>query len=281
MTDQLREALAGASPVFAPLCLDPLTARLAERCGFRFGYLSGGALGYSYAVSEALLTLSELVDVTRRLTLRSELGIIVDGGVGFGDAVHVARTVWEIEQAGACAIELEDQVAPKRVSHHRGIEHLVDTAVMCAKIEQAVAARKSDHFLIIARTGAVKNESFDAALARLADYRRAGADVLMLMPEDEEQMRVARSALDAPLSTITSLDARSKEDWAALGWNLIIDPFTAQVLAFDAVREAYGRFQRTGETGADLTRIFQTYRQLPEVAGLEALYAIEDVTTER
>lgn len=281
MADQLKEALAGATPVFAPLCLDPLTARLAQRCGFRFGYLSGGALGYSYAVSEALLTLGELVDVTRRLTLRSDLGIIVDGGVGFGDAVHVARAVWEFEQAGAVAIELEDQVAPKRVSHHRGIEHLVDTAVMCGKIEQAVAARKSDHFLIIARTGAVKNESFEAALARLADYRKAGADVLMLMPEDEEQMRVARSALDAPLSTITSLDARSKEDWTALGWNLIIDPFTAQVLAFDAVREAYGRFQRTGATGADLTRIFQTYRQLPEVAGLDALYAIEDLTTEK
>ncbi|MGE0623762.1 MAG: oxaloacetate decarboxylase [Pseudomonadales bacterium] len=281
MATGLSDVLAGKAPVFAPLCLDPLTARMAHRCGFRFGYLSGGALGYSYAVSEALLTLSELVDVTRRLTLRSELGIIVDGGVGFGDAVHVARAVWEFEQAGAVAIELEDQVAPKRVSHHRGIEHLVETATMCAKIEQAVAARRSDQFLIIARTGAVKNESFEAALARLTAYRNAGADVLMLMPEGEAQLRQARAELDAPLATITSLDARPPATWAELGWNLIIDPFTAQVLAYDAVRDAYERFQQSGRTGADMAGVFRTYRELPGVAGLDAFYAIEDVTTER
>ncbi|MGD8418360.1 MAG: isocitrate lyase/PEP mutase family protein, partial [Pseudomonadales bacterium] len=252
MESNLALALAGPDPVFAPLCLDPLTARLAEGAGFAFGYLSGGALGYSYAVSEALLTLTELVEVTRRLALRSDLGIIVDGGVGFGDPVHVARAIWELEQAGAAAIEIEDQVAPKRVSHHRGVEHLVDTETMCWKIEQAVAARTSAEFLIIARTGAVRNESFAAALERLQAYRAAGADVLMLMPEDEAQMREARAALDAPLATITSLDARPAADWAALGWNLVIDPFTAQVLAVEAIRGAYERFQASGSTGADL-----------------------------
>ena len=142
MTKNLSIALGEREPVFAPLCLEPLTARVTEQAGFQFGYLSGGALGFSYAVSEALLTMTELVDVTRRITQRSNLGIIVDSGVGFGDAVHVARAIWEFEAAGACAIELEDQVAPKRVSHHRGIEHLVETAVMTEKIEQAVAITK-------------------------------------------------------------------------------------------------------------------------------------------
>ena len=280
MNTHLAEVIAGPEPIFAPLCLDPLTARLAHGCGFRFGYLSGGALGYSYAVSEALLTLTELADVTRRLTLRSTLGIIVDGGVGFGDPVHVARAIWEIESAGASAIELEDQVAPKRVSHHRGIEHLVAPAVMMAKIEHAAAARRDERFLIIARTGAVKNESFEAALKRLSDYRRAGADVLMLMPEDAEQMRRARDVLDAPLATIASLDARPREEWMALGWNLIIDPFTAQVLAYDVVRQAYRQFMTSGRTGLDPKRLFDIYRELPEAAGLSELYAIEDRTTE-
>lgn len=280
MHQTLAQALIAPTPVFAPLCLDPLTARLAHSVGFRFGYLSGGALGYSYAVSEALLTLTELVDVTRRLTLRSDLGIIVDGGVGFGDPVHVARAVWEFEAAGACAIEIEDQVAPKRVSHHRGIEHLVDTLVMTAKIEQAVAARRSENFLVIARTGAVKNEDFESALARLHAYRRAGADVLMLMPENTDQLRQARDRLAAPLATIASLDARRPEQWADLGCNLVIDPFTAQVLAYDAVRIAYERFYNQGSTGADVKRVFEIYRELPTMAGLDALYAIEDATTE-
>lgn len=280
MANLLCAALAGSEPVFAPLCLDALTARLARAAGFDFGYLSGGALGYSYAVSEALLTLTEIADATRRISVRSDLGLIVDGGVGFGDAVHVARAVWELESAGASAVELEDQVAPKRVSHHRGIEHLVDTRTMVQKIEQAAGARRDPGFLIIARTGAVANEGFDAALERLQHYRRAGADVLMLMPRDETELRRARDVLDAPLATITALDTRPPQAWAELGWNLIIDPFTAQVLAFDVVRGAYHRFMDGGSTGSDLKRLFEIYRTLPEAAGLDSLYAIEDVTTE-
>ena len=60
-----------AGPVFAPLCLDALTARLAERAGFACGYVSGGALGYQHAVSEALLSVDELADVVRHVTARS------------------------------------------------------------------------------------------------------------------------------------------------------------------------------------------------------------------
>ncbi len=281
MTYSLRDALTKQPTVFAPLCLDPLTARLAEQIGFQFGYLSGGALGYSYAVSEALLTLTEIADLTRRLTQRSQLGIIVDGGVGFGDAVHVARTVWEVEATGAVAIEIEDQVAPKRVSHHRGIEHLISTDEMVAKIEHAVDARQNPEFLIIARTGAVKNESLEAALARLKAYRAAGADILMAMPESDAQYQQTRTAIDAPLATITALDAKSADEWAVLGWDLVIDPFTAQVLAFEAVRDAYQNFQSSGKTGANAKALFQTYRELPGIAGLDELYAIEDRTTER
>ncbi len=285
MLGRLVETLSGTlkepETVFAPLCLDPLTARLAEQVGFQFGYLSGGALGYSYAVSEALLTLTEICEITRKITQRSGLGLIVDGGVGFGDAVHVTRAVWEIEAAGAVAIELEDQVAPKRVSHHRGIEHLVPVEVMAAKIEHAVAARRSADFLIIARTGAVKNESFASAIDRLTVYGKAGADVLMLMPADDQQIHDARAALDTPLATITALDSKSPAEWTELGWDLIIDPFTAQVLAFDAVRSAYRQFQETGQTGADPKALFATYRELPGMAGLDELYAIEDATTER
>ena len=281
LVETLSRTLREPATVFAPLCLDPLTARLAEQVGFQFGYLSGGALGYSYAVSEALLTLTEICEITRKITQRSKLGLIVDGGVGFGDAVHVTRAVWEIEAAGAVAIELEDQVAPKRVSHHRGIEHLVPVEVMAAKIEHAVAARRSADFLIIARTGAVKNESFASAISRLTAYGKAGADVLMLMPTDDQQIRDARSALDVPLATITALDSKSPAEWTELGWDLIIDPFTAQVLAFDAVRGAYQRFQETGRTGTDPKALFATYRELPGMAGLDELYAIEDATTEK
>jgi methylisocitrate lyase len=276
-----RHLLAGDEAVFAPLCLDALGARVAAAEGFRAGYVSGGALGYAMAVSEALLTLTEIADVTRNVVQRGGLPTIVDVGVGFGDPVHVARTVWEIEATGAVAIELEDQVAPKRVSHHRGIEHLVDVEVMCAKLRHAVAARQDPDFLLIARTGAIANEGFEAALARCAAYRAAGADMVMLLTGDEAQWRQASAALDVPLATITAFGARTPSQWRALGCALVIDPITPQVLAVQAVREAYRRLHAEGHTGIDPRTLFARYRELPTLAGLDPLYAIEDDTTER
>ena len=267
--------------VFAPLALDALTARIAELTRFQAVYVSGGALGFAHGVSEALLTLSELCDTTRHVVAGCELAVIADGGVGFGDAVHVARTITEVEATGAAAIEIEDQVAPKRVSHHRGIEHLVAPEAMAAKVEYAVKARQDDDFLIIARTGAVRNESFDAAVARANLYREAGADLLMLMPTSDAEWTAAPKRINGPLASITSLDLRGRADWQALGWRLVIDPFTAQVLAVSAIKEAYGRFMETGATGTDRTEIMATYRTLAGLAGLGPLYAIEDATTER
>ncbi len=152
---------------------------------------------------------------------------------------------------------------------------------MVQKIEQAVAARSTEDFLIIARTGAVKNESFDAALVRLRAYQKAGADVLMMMPEDEVQIERARAELNGALATITAMDNVHSDIWRDTGWNLVIDPFTAQVAAVQAVQAAYGGFQAKGSTQMDLKSLFATYHTLGTIAGLEALYAIEDVTTEK
>jgi methylisocitrate lyase len=272
---RLRAAISEGGPVLAPLTLDPLTARLCHSLGYRAGYLSGGALGYQYAVSEALLTITELADTCRRMTTRSDLAIIVDGGVGFGDPVHVQRAMWEFEAAGAAAVELEDQVAPKRVSHHRGVEHLVATEDMVAKIVAAVDARRDPDFLIIARTGAVRHEGFEAAIARLQAYRQAGADVLLLFPTTEEEWAAAPGRLDAPLAAMVAADTK-----LPLGWPLVIDPFTGQVLAYRAVRDAYTRVAREGTSGYALRDLMAVYRELPGMAGLEELYDLERRTTE-
>lgn len=278
---RLRAAVDAGEVVFAPLALDALTARIAQQAGFKAVYVSGGALGYAHAVSEALLTLDELVDATRHVVARSDVAVIADAGVGFGDAVHMTRTIREIEATGAAAVEIEDQVAPKRVSHHRGIEHLVPAEVMAAKVEQAVRTRRDADFLVIARTGAVRNESFDDAVRRANLYREAGADMLMLMPATDAQWETAPQRIDGPLATIASLDTRPADAWRALGWSLVVDPFTAQAVVVDALRSLHGRFMTEGSTGTDRQRILSTYRAIAELAGLDPLYAIEDETTER
>lgn len=276
---RFRTALGGDEPVFAPLCLDPLSARLLESSGFGAGYLSGGALGFQYCVGEALLTPTEIAEVARRVTARSDLPLIVDGGVGFGDAVHTARATALFEATGAVAVELEDQVAPKRLHHHIGVEHLVPTDEMASKIAAAAGARNAADFLIIARTGGVHHEGLDTGIERLAAYREAGADVLMAFGRDEELAAIAER-VDAPLSTIAGLDRHRPADWSALGVSLVIDAFTAQALAITSARDAYRRFFDTGSTGVEIDGM-GLHRELVELCGLEPFLDIERATTER
>ena len=47
-------------PVFAPLVLNPLMARLAEQAGFRALYLGGGSMGFVTCFTEANLSLTEM-----------------------------------------------------------------------------------------------------------------------------------------------------------------------------------------------------------------------------
>ena len=276
----LNQYFSNSAPLLVPLALEPLAARVAANAGFQVGYVSGGALGYAYGISEALLTVTEIAEVTRRVTDFGEQKVIADVGVGFGDPVHVARTIVEMERAGAIAMEIEDQVAPKRVSHHRGIEHLVASDVMVDKIKVACDRRQDDRFAIIARTGAVKNESFQAALDRLHAYQDAGADILMLMPEDDSQIAATRSEFSCPLATIAPMDALARPRWQDSGWQVVIDPFTTQVVAIQAAETVYRSYSEQGTSGVDLRALMDKYHTLDDLSGLKSLYEIEDHTTE-
>ncbi|MFD6530980.1 oxaloacetate decarboxylase [Streptomyces sp. NPDC060184] len=267
-------------PLMIPHCPDALTARLCEELGFDGGYLGGGGLGLSLAVSEALLSLTELTRAAAAVRRRSALPLVVDGGVGFGDAVHVTRTVWELEAAGVHAIELEDQVAPKRASHHRHVEHLIPVEEMAGKVRAAVAARRDPDLLLIARTGAVRNESFEAALERCEAYFSAGADVVMLLPENDEQRAAAPRRLSGPVALLTSFDLHAPQEWTGLGYSMVIDPVTGQTAAFSALREAY-EAQRAGlPSPRPAAESFAVYERLQDLAGFGELYDIERATTE-
>ncbi|MXX81149.1 MAG: isocitrate lyase/PEP mutase family protein [Chloroflexi bacterium] len=268
-------------PILAPVALDPLSARLVESLGFEAAYLSGGGFGFQLSVSEALLTITEVAGLTRQITARSDIPLIVDGGVGFGDALHTTRAVREIEAAGAAAIEIEDQVAPKRAHHHKGVEHLVPLETMVDKVREAVEARRDDDFIIIARTGAVRNESFERALERCAAYREAGADVLMLFTNDPGEIAEAGRVLGGPLSLMAPADRLDREVLAQHGFNVLIDPFTGQVAAYGAMRDAYRRIAADGSSGRDVDELMSLYREVQQMAGMDELYAIEERTTER
>ena len=132
------ELMRGNELIVAPVALNPIMARLAEEAGFKAVYLSGGSLGWLKCVTEANLTLPELAAVALDMRAVCQLPIILDAGGGWGDPVHVHHTIALAEAAGFAAIEIEDQLLPRRVEHHAGVDHLIPTELMLKKVTEAI-----------------------------------------------------------------------------------------------------------------------------------------------
>ena len=128
-----------ARPRFIPALgiWDPYTARVAESLGIECVHIGGYQLGAHYVTSEPLLTLTELANTTRYVTSAVRIPVVVDAGAGYGEPLHVMRTVRELERAGAAGLHIEDQIYPKRVHYHKGVEHVIPREDMVAKIKAA------------------------------------------------------------------------------------------------------------------------------------------------
>ena len=177
---RLREAIAQRL-VHAPGCADPLEAMLVEEAGFEAAYLSGFALAASSlgAPDLGIIGLDEVAGATRRISSAVEIPVIVDIDTGFGGPLNVRRTVVEVEAAGAAAVQIEDQVAPKRCGHFED-KAIVDVDEAVARVRIAVEARASADTIVIARTDAVAVSGPEDAIARARAFVDAGADVVFV-----------------------------------------------------------------------------------------------------
>ena len=155
---KMRQTLELGGMVVAPGAYDIPTARLMQQLGFEALYVGGSQTGTVLGTTEPLTTVTQMADVGRTVAraCREEMPVILDAGAGFGDPVHVMYTVEVLEAAGVTAIHIEDQFFPKRVSYHRGLEHVVPIDVYQQRLEHAVKARKSRDFLIIGRTDGLR-----------------------------------------------------------------------------------------------------------------------------
>jgi 2-methylisocitrate lyase-like PEP mutase family enzyme len=281
---KLNELIRGEELIVAPVALNPIMARLAAEAGFKAVYLSGGSLGWLKCVTEANLTLPELAEVAVDMRAACKLPIVLDAGGGWGDPVHVHRTIALAEAAGFAAIEIEDQLLPRRVEHHVGIDHLVPTEFMLKKIAAAREARTDPDLLIIARTNARRAGGFDEALRRAEAFHKAGADMLFCYTRNAEELRLMGERLPPPLMMFAPPDgfatfALSERELAKLGYRLAASSGTAFAAMVKAVRQSYeslaqGRMDPfLGPGGAE-----QEMKAAQDTCGLEALLQIERAT---
>ena len=241
---KLSQLIRGNDLIVAPVALNPIMARMAEEAGFKAIYMSGGSLGWYKCVTEANITLPEMAQVAFDMRAVCALPIILDAGGGWGDPMHVHRTIRLTEAAGFQAIEIEDQLLPRRVEHHVGIEHLVPTEFMVEKIKEALAARTDPDLLIVARTNARRLYGLDEALRRGEAFKQAGADMLFVFARSAEEMRTIGERLPPPLMIFAPPDgfaefALSERELAALGFRIAASSGSAFAAMVKAVRQSY------------------------------------------
>jgi carboxyvinyl-carboxyphosphonate phosphorylmutase len=278
---RLRELLAGNQPVLAPGVFDGLGARLVEEAGFPAVYMTG--FGTAAALlgrpDVGLLTMSEMVENAARIVAACDLPVIADADTGYGNPINVIRTVQEYERAGVAAIHLEDQVAPKKCGHMEG-KQVIPAAEMEAKVRAAVAARRSDDFVIIARTDARAVEGMDSAIDRARRYRDAGADVLFVeAAESEDEIAAVADRLgDVPLlfnwaeggKTPPIDHARLTE----LGFKIVIFPIATLLGTTTWIRHALAEIRKAGTPLPIMDELprfgeFLDFIGLPEIHDLE------------
>jgi 2-methylisocitrate lyase-like PEP mutase family enzyme len=197
--ETLRSRLTRKPIAVVPGVYDAFTALVGAQAGFTTLYVSGAAIAYTRLGRPdiGLVGMSEVADTLALVRDRVEAHLIVDADTGYGNALNVVRTVRRFEQAGANAIQLEDQDFPKRCGHLDG-KALIPADEMCGKIHAALDARHSRETLVIARTDAIAVEGFERALERAARYREAGADVLFVeAPKARDDLARIVAALSA------------------------------------------------------------------------------------
>jgi 2-methylisocitrate lyase-like PEP mutase family enzyme len=256
-----------------------LSARLIQQLGFEAVYLSGaGITNTFYGLPDlGFIGLSDLVQHTAATRDAVDLPIIVDADTGFGNALNVRHTVRALERAGANAIQLEDQVMPKKCGHFSG-KGVIAKDEMLGKIKAAVDAREHRDFLIIARTDARAVHGMDDAMARAAAFAECGADITFVeAPASIEELYRIPRELSCPQIVNVVIGGKTptlpQAEFAAMGFGLVLYANAALQGAVHGMTQALQYLQQHGELQEDsgLVATFEQRQALVQKPLFDAL----------
>ncbi|HUA53002.1 MAG TPA: isocitrate lyase/PEP mutase family protein [Candidatus Sulfotelmatobacter sp.] len=277
---RLRARIADRAFVSAPGVFDLISARIADEMDFAALYMTGyGTVASHLGLPDAgLATYSDMVGRVAQICRITRTPLIADADTGYGGLLNVQHTVQGYEEAGAAAIQIEDQEFPKKCGHTPG-RRVIPTDLMVRKIQVAVEARRDPNFLIVARTDARTSRGLDEAIARGKAYEEAGADVLFIeSPESENEMaRIGRSFTKPLLANMVDggkTPVLSRERLQALGYAIAIFPGTGFLAAGAALRAVYGTIRETGSSAGVTTPLYD-FAGFNKLMGFEAVWAFD------
>jgi len=258
----------------------PLEARCAAAAGFESFYISGYATAaWRYGVPDVgLIGMREIVENVSAITTAQSLPVIVDADTGYGEAANVAMTVRLLEQAGAAAVQIEDQVWPKRCGHMDG-KSVIGTDEMVRKVRAAVLSRSDPSTVIIARTDARSPLGLQEAIDRSNRYLDAGADAIFVdAPESVDEMAAIAKAVSGWLVANMSESGKTPilplNELGALGYKIVIYPTSALRLSAALMSAMFTDLRANGATGAWAERMM-SLDDVNELLGLAALRRLD------
>jgi methylisocitrate lyase len=262
--ERLKQLLQTKKNIQVPGAHDPISGLIAKKQGFEALYVSGAAFSASRAMPDiGYFTVNELAEYVRNLYRTVDLPLIVDVDTGFGEVIHIPRTVYELEEAGAACIQIEDQKLPKKCGHLDGKE-LVSADAMCQKIEAARQTRKE--LLILARTDAHAIFGIDEAIKRAKMYIEAGADYIFpeALKTPEEYQHFSSEVKVPLLANMTEFGKTpyiSAEQFESWGYQIVIYPVTSLRVAAKAVERVYAAIKEEGSQKSQIANM-QTREEL-------------------
>jgi 2-methylisocitrate lyase-like PEP mutase family enzyme len=275
----LKTALRNKEFILAPGIFDLISALIADRHDFKALYVTGYGTVASYLglPDAGLATYRDMIERIAQMVKMTTKPIIADADTGYGGLLNVRHTIRGYEDAGVSAIQIEDQEFPKKCGHtpNRRVVPLED---MVRKIEVAVDSRRSDDFLIIARTDSRTSLGIDEAIRRGKTFAEAGADVIFVeSPESEEEMRKVAAEIDAPLFANMVNGGRtpllSAETLHAMGYSIAIHPAIGFLSVGAALDHAYADLARNGETSKEIE--LYSFAEFNKLIGFEDVWAFE------
>jgi 2-methylisocitrate lyase-like PEP mutase family enzyme len=272
--------------VLLPGAPNALAARVIADLDFKAIYLTGAGLTNMHLGLPDLgfMDLSQVAEHTMAIRGVIDLPVIVDADTGFGNAINVTHTTRVLEQAGASAIQLEDQHAPKRCGHFAGKE-LVAAQEMVSKVKAAVDARR-DGLVIVARTDACAVEGFSAAIDRASRYIEAGADVTFVeAPETLDDLRALPKLLPSPQMLNMVLGGKTpivnQASARAMGFSLVLYANAALQGAIHGMQTTLRSLLQAGVLDEAAVTSFAERQRLVDKATFDAMelrYAAEAPT---
>ena len=266
--------------VLAPGIFDMVSARLAEEIGFDAIYVTGYGTVASYLglPDAGLATYTDMVTQIGRMADMVSVPLIADADTGYGGLLNVQHTVRGYEAAGVTAIQFEDQEFPKKCGHTPG-KRVTPAADMVQKVQVAVDSRKSEDFLVIARTDSRQGLGLQEAIDRANAYGEAGADLVFVeAPQTEEEMETCCKSIDKPLvanmadggkTPILSAD-RLKE----IGFALSIWPATAYLASAMAIRTGFECLKEKGTSQCPDVKLYD-FPEYCRMIGFEEVWDFE------